>query len=279
VEAGAEEDRRASPGECEVSQILGKNDGEGIPLYLQLRRIIRDKIITGEFKSDEQIPPEVEICREYGVSRITVRKAIESLIQEDLLRTRQGKGTFVTPRKLSRRLPFLYSFTDDMHQLGLEPSSTVVAFELQRASPADEATLKLPSRDPHVFCLTRVRRANNEPILLENTLIPHNLCPQLLTEDLENDSLYRVLTETYRLPVYDAEESYEAGLATAENASLLNCRPGAPVFLIRRLANLEDGTPFELTRSVGRGDCLQFSLHLAANPSDRFIRRHVDVAD
>lgn len=247
----------------------------GVPLYFQLRNILRDRIIGGEFRADERIPPELELCRHYGVSRITVRKAIDALVQEELLYTRQGKGTFVTPQKLRRRLPRLYSFTEDMRELGLNPSSTVVDFRIEAAKAQDAASLKLPEHDQNVFTIVRVRRVNAEPVLLETTLIPHFLCPDLLSSDLEKDSLYRVLREDYALILHDAEETYEAAIIRGEEAKLLESKRNQAVFHIQRIANLADGTPFELTRSVARGDYMQFTLHLVSNQTE--FRRRVDV--
>jgi len=255
--------------------VLEAKSTSGVPLYYQLRNILREKIMSGEFHSDERIPPEVELCRQYGVSRITVRKAIEALVLDNLLYTKQGTGTFVTPQKLRRRLPRLYSFTEDMKELGLNPTSTIVEFELTAAEPQDAKLLKLPEHDRNVFKLVRVRRANDEPILLETTFIPHYLCPELLSANLERDSLYRVLRDQYNLTLHDAEETYEVGIVGTNEAKLLEYRRNQPVFHIRRLANLADGAPFELTRSVGRGDYLQFSLHLITNQAE--FRRHVEV--
>jgi GntR family transcriptional regulator len=162
-----------------------------------------------------------------------------------------------------------------MNELGLNPSSTIVEFQIAAAEPQDAKLLKLPGHDGNVFRLVRVRRANDEPILLETTLIPHYLCPELLSANLERDSLYRVLRDQYNLTLHDAEETYEVAIVRANETKLLECRRNQPVFHIRRLANLADGTPFELTRSVGRGDSLQFSLHLVTNQAE--FRRRVEV--
>ncbi len=255
--------------------MLESKTTSGVPLYFQLRNILRDRIINGEFKADERIPPEIELCRRYGVSRITVRKAIEALVQEELIYTRQGKGTFVTPQKLRRRLPRLYSFTEDIRELGLQPSSSIVELRIENATPQDAATLKLPEHDRNIFKIVRIRRVNDEPVLLEATQIPHFLCPELLSADLEKDSLYRVLREDYGLILHDAEESYEAAIIRVEEAKLLESKRNQAVFHIQRIANLADATPFELTRSVARGDYMQFTLHLVSNQAE--FRRRVDV--
>jgi GntR family transcriptional regulator len=251
--------------------------GGGVPLYFQLERILREKIISGALQPEEQIPPEAELCRRYSVSRITVRKAVDTLVQENLLYTRQGKGTFVAPQKLRRQLPRLYSFSDDMVELGITPSSRVVEFTVVTADPADRAILKLPEHDQTVFRLVRVRLADGMPVLLERTHIPHFLCPGLLSTDLERNSLYHTLRETYGLELFDALETYEVEIVRPRDAALLEYDQEKPVFAIRRVANLKDGTPFELTRAVGRGDYLQFSLRLQSNQAE--FRRRLDMPD
>ncbi|MFW5728099.1 MAG: GntR family transcriptional regulator, partial [Spirochaetota bacterium] len=139
----------------------------------------------------------------------------------------------------------------------------------------DAALLQLPEHDPKLFRLVRIRRVNGEPVLLETTHIPHYLCPELLSADLEHDSLYRVLRDEYHLVLHDAEESYEAALIRPAEAELLECTRKQAVFHIQRIANLEDGHPFEITRSVGRGDYMQFTLHLVSNQTE--FRRRVEV--
>ncbi|TVQ40900.1 MAG: GntR family transcriptional regulator [Spirochaetaceae bacterium] len=248
--------------------LLKGRSSNGIPLYLQLERILKDKISSGELKPGDQIPPETELCRQYRVSRITVRNAVDVLVRENLLVAQQGKGTFVAPPKLKRQLPRLYSFSDDMVKLGLTPSSSVITFTLESAESEDRDTLRLPPHDPYVFHLVRVRRANGIPILLERTQIPRFLCPDFLNTDLEKGSLYHTLREKYGLELHDAEETYEAEIAQPDDAAVLDYEPGRPVFAIHRIAYLRDGTPFELTRAIGRGDHLQFTLHLQSNQTE-----------
>ncbi len=260
----------------EETPLLKGRGSNGIPLYFQLESILRNKISSGELKSGDQIPPETELCRQYGVSRITVRKAVDVLVRENLLVAQQGKGTFVAPQKLKRQLPRLYSFSDDMVQLGLTPNSSVITFTLESAASEDRDTLKLPPDDPYVFHLVRVRRANGIPILLERAQIPRFLCQDLVNADLNEGSLYQTLREKYGLELYDAEETYEAEIVQPDDAVLLDYTQGGPVFKIQRIAYLRDGTPFELTRAIGRGDHLQFALHLQSNQTE--FRRRLDVS-
>jgi GntR family transcriptional regulator len=251
-------------------------ENTGIPLYVQVVREISSKIASGEYLPGQKIPPEFQLCQDFGVSRITIRQAIRVLVAEHALYTKRGKGTFVNPVKIKRRLPRLYSFSEDMRELGLEPTSKVLE---QVSVPADEETaglLALPDSDRLVSRISRVRKANNVPILIEKTYIPHYICPDLLEHDYEHVSLYRTLTEEYRIELDNAEEIYEVGLLTSSEAKELGCKRNQPAFSIQRLALRKDGRPVELTRAVGRGDLLRFSVELIT--SEVRFSRNVDIS-
>ncbi|MBN2051084.1 MAG: GntR family transcriptional regulator [Spirochaetales bacterium] len=248
-------------------------ESSGIPLYFQLKQIVQDKILSGEFAPDEKIPPEAQLCNEYGVSRITVRKAIDLLVKDNMLYTKQGVGTFVSPHKLIRELTKIYSFSDDMIKLGFQPSSRAIEFGIETAAPEDAKILRLPSDDLCVYRIIRIRMADNEPIMIENTLVPHYLCGDLQQFDIEKDSLYRILSDSFQLTPYEADETYEAAMIQPEEADLLKCKRNLAVFHIHRVGYLADGRVFELTKSTGRGDLLQFKLHLATNEAN--FSKHV----
>ncbi|MEI6157590.1 MAG: GntR family transcriptional regulator, partial [Atribacterota bacterium] len=116
----------------------------GIPLYQQVKNILKGQILDGRLKNGEKIPPESELCSTYAVSRITIRQAMSSLVQEGFLYRKQGKGTFVTVPKLGRRLPRLYSFSEDMRDLGLEPGSQIIESELIDGDDDISTLLSLP---------------------------------------------------------------------------------------------------------------------------------------
>ena len=234
----------------------------GVPLYFQLKQSLQERILEGEYKFDEKIPPEAELCREYEVSRITVRKAIDALVQENFLYTKQGVGTFVKYNKLVRELSRIYSFSEDMRNMGLEPSSRTISFRVESADLEVRGTLGLPMVDPQVHRIIRVRLANKVPILLEDTMIPHYLCPDLQNYDLEKDSLYRILCDEFGIIPNVADETYEAAIISSTEAELLKSESGRPVFRLCRTARLADGRMFELTNSVGLGSHMRFKLHL-----------------
>jgi GntR family transcriptional regulator len=250
--------------------MLEEWNSDGIPKYIQLAKILRRKITAQEYAPDEQIPTEAALCREYGVSRITVREAVDMLARESLLYRRQGRGTYVARQKLRRNIARLYSFSSDMRELGMAPSSRVLALAREEADAEDAERLRLPAENRFVTRIRRVRCANETPVLIETTLIPDALCPGLSTRDLAGGSLYRYLTEDYHLALHHAEETYEAVILSRAEAQALGCDPARPLpgFALQRIAYLEDGTPIELTRSVGRGDMLTLAITMFADKAD-----------
>ncbi len=249
--------------------MLGSNASEGIPKYIQLATIIRDKILRQEYKAGEQIPSEVELCGAYQVSRITVREAVNKLVQENYLNRVQGKGTYVVHPKLRRNIAKVYSFSSDMRHLGLEPSSRVLALAVEEVEGEMAEKLRLPADNRRVTRISRVRMANGVPILTETTLIPEHLCGGLVGRDLEG-SLYQILTEEYRLMPHHAEETYEAVIMGQRDAELLQCESSAPqpAFAIECIVYLESGLPIEYSRSVGRGDMVTLTNHMVADKAD-----------
>ena len=246
-------------------------ENTGIPLYVQVVAGLRAKMTAGDYLPGEKIPPESELCREFGVSRITIRRAVKTLVDERLLYTKQGKGTFVNAVKIGRRLQKLYSFSEDMRELGFEPTSRILEQTLAEADDETAALLDLPESDRLVNRIARVRMANKIPILIERTFIPHYLCPDLLDQSFDHDSLYRTLTERFRLEPDRAEETYEVRFLTVAEAKELGCKRSLPAFSIQRLAFHKDGGVVELTKSVGRGDLLRFSVQLITHEM-RFSR-------
>jgi GntR family transcriptional regulator len=210
------------------------------------------------------------LCEQYQVSRITVREAINKLVQEGSLDRRQGKGTYVVHQKLRRNIAKVYSFSSDMRQLGLEPRSRILELRVEEADPAVVRRMKLPETNRKVTRITRVRIANEVPVLIETAMIPEYLCAALVEKDLERGSLYRILTEEYRLMPHHAEETYEAVIMTKEEAGILerNAEIPQPAFAIQRVTYLESGAAIEYGKSVGRGDLLTLAINMVADKAD-----------
>jgi len=245
-----------------------------VPLYFQLITLFKRQIHSGMLKPGDMVPSEGQLCAQFGVSRSTVRQALNQLVEENLIIRRRGKGSFIASQKLNRNLNHLYSFSEDMLSLGMKPQSRVLESTVVTAPDDVVSSLRLPSNNTKVFKLTRLRLANNEPILMETTYIPLYLAPDIISEDFTSTSLYKILELKYNLNLYRAVETVESVRLNKETSSLLKCKSTSGAFSIQRIAYLDTGLPFELTISVARGDKCIFRVELFANKSKvNFIRQ------
>ena len=232
-----------------------------VPLYYQLKEILLQYIQNAEL--GVPIPPELELCERFGISRPTVRQAVNELVVEGYLERQKGRGTFVTRPKITRDYHFaLRSFNDEMQQKGLSPSTRVLEFAAVRADDRVAEKLRL-NRGSGVVKLRRLRSANGEPVLIVLTYLPADRFPDLLSKDLEQNSLYTTLAEDYNSPVERTLRSLEARPAGEYEAELLRIKKGAPVQYIETVAYLADGTPAEFSIGSYRGDRNKFTFELS----------------
>ena len=141
-----------------------------IPLYLQMKELIKSAILSREYKNGEQLPTEPELGEKYGVSRITVRKAVEELCREGFLVKKQGKGTFVKQRKIQRKMEHLLSFTQACESNGMVPSTSVLKRQQTALEPWIAEEFQLESGMPMVM-IQRLRKADGTPVMLERSLL------------------------------------------------------------------------------------------------------------
>ncbi len=232
-----------------------------LPLYYQIKELLRERIERGELRPHERLPSENELERALGVSRMTARRALAELETEGYVYREQGRGTFVAEPKLRQSLLRLTSFTEDMRARGLRPGARVLDVRVMR----DERVAARMGLEPEeaFVRVRRVRLADGQPLALETAYVRAALCPGLEAEDLTDRSLYQTLRERYKLQLGRAEQTLEAGAATEFEAQVLRIPVGQPVLLIERLTFLGDGkTPIEFVRSVYRGDRYKFVVEL-----------------
>ncbi len=239
------------------SDIVGKLDEQGSgPLYQQLQRALRGAIGKRLIASDEALPPERDLADEFGISRITVRKALDGLVSEGLLTRRQGAGTFVSAR-VEKSFSKLSSFSEDMLSRGRKPHSEWLSRSAGAVTPAESMTLGLSPGTP-VYRFSRIRFADGSPMALEYSTVPASCLPSVEAVDT---SLYQALDESGARPVR-ALQRLRAVLFTAEQAQLLGVADKAAGLLIERRGFHKDGRPVEFTQSYYRGDAYDFVAEL-----------------
>jgi GntR family transcriptional regulator len=232
-----------------------------LPLYYQLKELIREQVENGEIRAGDRIPSERELSERYEISRMTARQAITELVNEGLLFREQGKGTFVAMPKISQGLIGLTSYTEDMLRRGLQPGTKLLCLEIVPPTRkiADRLHISLDSK---VIQIQRLRLANDEPMALETSHIPASLCPDLAQQDLEGQSLYKLMEDRYALHLANASQTLEPANASTVEAELLNVSPTVPLLLIERITYTTDGTPAEFVKSLYRGDRYKFYVEL-----------------
>jgi GntR family transcriptional regulator len=230
-----------------------------VPLYHQLLAVLKAEIESRKWVADEQLPNETKLAERYGVSKITVRQALQGLADLGYIRREHGRGTFVARRKFDEGPRELTSFSEEMRRHDLVASSRILGHSIVEADARVADVLGLPIKSP-VFVLKRVRLAGGEPMSLQTAHIPAALVPGL--EVAENMSLYEVLQSQYHLYAARAKETYFAALAEPHAAELLGITAGSPVFAVERVTLLPNEKPFEFVQSVIRGDRYTIVLDL-----------------
>ncbi len=236
--------------------------GSPLPLYFQLKQIIREQIEEGTLKPLDRLPSERELSLRYGISRMTVRQSLTELVNEGLLYRRQGKGTFVASPKIDQGLLGLTGFTEEITARGLRPESRLLSLQRVEASPRVSEALGL-SLDKRVIRLERLRLANGNPMALEVTHLPLRLFPGFMEGDFSGSgSLYELMEARYGIRLHRARQVLEAGVAGQREADLLEVPAGAPILMIERVTYSDKGTPVELARAIYRGDRYKFTVEL-----------------
>jgi len=226
------------------------------PLYKQLKEIIKQKIIDGEFHPTQKIPSELQLSKIYNVSRITVRNAITELVDEDLLIKKQGKGTFVSAPKIEDNVLEDISFSLTCKINKVKPGSKIIKNVIKDANERDIAELNLHENDKVVY-IKRIRYADDEPVILEHNFFPSKYA-FLLNEDLENQSLYEILNEKYGIARAKSKRTIEIITASEEEASLLAISKGEPLLLHREIVYDKNNNPIHRTKQLIIGDKFKF---------------------
>ena len=242
-----------------LAEILRPLDPQGsLPLYQQLQRALREAIETRALGPDDALPAERQIAAELAISRITVRKAIDGLVEEGLLVRRQGSGNFVAAR-IEKNFAKLTSFSEDMRARGRTPRSEWIKRSEGQVTPEEALTLRLGPGAP-VYRFHRLRFADETPMCLEFATVVGTALPSL--GDVGN-SLYEALEKAGNRPVR-ALQRLRALLLNAEQAKLLHAREGDAGLLVERVGFLRDGSAVEYCQSYYRGDTYDFVAELSS---------------
>ncbi len=227
------------------------------PRYLRLAAELGERIQSGVMAPGDALPAERKIAEQFGVSRVTVRRALEQLVSEGLIETRQGSGTYVSSR-LRQPLSVLTSFTEDVRARGMTPETEFLDRGIGIATPEEAIGLGLKPGQG-VSRISRLRKADGIPLAIETAAVVQDALPD---PEQVTGSLYAVLEQRGLRPVR-AIQRLSAVALDRRSAGLLDVPAGSPGLYIIRVGYLPDGRPIEYTRSFYRGDRWDFITELA----------------
>jgi GntR family transcriptional regulator len=219
-----------------------------IPAHKRIRDDLVAEIESGVLGERDRIPGEVDLAARYGVTRMTVRQALNNLVHDGLLVRRRGVGTFVAENAARRRnMSRLTGFTEDMRSSGRTVETRMLA---QRIIPAaaDVAEALELSPGVHVTHVGRLRVVDGTPVIVQHSWVPYDLCPDLWGEPLADDSLYATL-RAYGIVLRRADQRIAAVSAPKEHASPLEVPARAPLLRVERVTLDDRNVPVELARS------------------------------
>ncbi len=232
-----------------------------IPLYTQIREILRQRILDGTYQAHEQMPSEGEMIKMFEVSRITVRQALGDLQKEGLIFKIHGKGTFVSKPKVFQNLARLQGFGEAMSNMGYETFSQLLSCKTVPAGKNVARQLKLDEHDL-VTEIRRLRYLNRAPISIDVSYLPTNVGDRLVQEDLTTRDIFAILENDYGQPLEHAELQIQAILADETTARVLAVEEGSPILHIERLTFVEGGQALDYEHLYYRGDAFQYRLRI-----------------
>lgn len=226
------------------------------PLYQQLAEVLADALAAGELGAGQALPSERRLSATLGVSRVTLRRALDLLSREGRLRRQQGTQTRVAER-VEKALSTVTGFSDELAARGSVPGHRWISRRTVLPTPSEALALGLSATDP-VVRLIRIRTADGRPLAIERATVPQSILP---SGDMVEASLYATMRGLGVAPVRGAQR-IRAGLMSAVEADLLEADPGDPLLIIERRCALADGRAVEFTETRYNGALYDFLTDL-----------------
>lgn len=234
---------------------------DGTPRHVQISQWLREQIESGEYTPDEKLPSENELAKKFDVSRVTIRRSLQSLENEEFIYRCQGLGSFVKDERTPHKLVQLTDFNEDMAKAGLDASSKVIRFESVNA-PKWLGNLLNVDAGNKVIRIDRLRLGDGTPIAFDSTWLPI-LYGQLLNKDaLQELTIYKQLEENYDIPVIRGCYRMSAELADKEVAGYLNVPENSALFLIDRISYTIGEKPVYYQKRYYRNDKVKYQMTL-----------------
>lgn len=238
-------------------------------LYAQVENSIRQKIISGELEIGERLPTEQELCEQFSVSRITVRRAVQNLVDEGLIYRLRGRGTFVSaPKRLIRKGSPNYFGYHAFSEVGGKSPRRVLSRKALNVTGRLAKALEIPEGS-RVSMVERLIYEESIPIAIDYVYVSAQLFPDFLEDLGEDMSLYNLLTSTYQCVLGNEELVLDVSTARENEARLLSCFVGSPLYILHKITRNSDGVPLHYSKSVMRGD--RASFRFVISPDGRVV--------
>jgi GntR family transcriptional regulator len=233
----------------------------GATLYAQVEQVLASEITDGRLKPGHRLPTEDDLLARFGVSRITVRRAIQNLVSRGMIEIRRGRGTFVAARKITQELTELSGFVEDMQAIGRKATARLIDKKIVTADETVARQLAL-TKGSRVVRIQRVRLGDGVPISFDETYLPLDLGKKVITNNLAVQPIFSLLERKYDVPLLEAEYKLEAIVADVPVAAALRVEQGSPIFLIERTSYSTGTRPVDYEKLHYRGDLIRFVTRL-----------------
>lgn len=240
----------------------------GIPLYYQLSTILRERIFDGTYAVGDRLPTEADLVASYGVSRITVRQALKSLEEDELIRREVGRGTFVAGHPRTPEPIGMDASRDELRLLERGTSVELLDLREVAANRQDARVLAVEVGAPVIHC-ARLRYLHDEPVSYTVNRFPKAVAERFEPEDWKKGSMMQAAEHRLGARLSVPEETVRATLADASIARLLRIRIGAPLLSVDRLIRTESGNVVTRVRTYYRSDVYSLNVHLARHAAER----------
>lgn len=232
-----------------------------IPYYVQIKHILLERIRNGAYPENSAMPAESTLANEFSVTRMTVRKALDELKREGLIKSERGKPSTVSGNKIEQSLQRFYRFGKEIGDTGVAAQSRVI--KRGKAVPPDEILQIFgDTKGREYYEIIRLRFYKDMPVSLEYLYLPCEDAPGIIDESIERVSIIDMLVKKYGIRIDNATEYLYPRIADAYESELLEIPVHSPVFQTERITREVSGRIIEFRRSTIRGDKVKFSTEL-----------------
>ncbi|MEX0648478.1 MAG: GntR family transcriptional regulator [Balneolaceae bacterium] len=251
---------------------------KGIPLHIQISQWLRNEIEKGVFETNEKLPSENELSKKFNVSRVTIRRALQSLENDDLIYRSQGLGSFVNDQRTPHNLIRLTDFNEDMARAGLDASSEVKLFQTIDIPPR-LASLLETDENSKVLQIDRLRLGDNDPVAYDVTWLPLFYGQLLKPEELKESTIYRILEEKYKIPILRGCYRITADSADNNLSNQLQVAIQTPLLVIDRLSFTISDKPVYYQKRYYRNDKVLYEMTLERANEDNLTSENMPLKE